>query len=116
MCLCADDERAYGYVSFDTGDEMSRRRKFAFITWIGEHVRPLQKARVSTDKAFVKKICYVSHMQVHMYILYTRHYRSQLGAWWGRPERMLVTLACGLALECSCHYAVMIITRLPSMQ
>ena len=39
---------------------MSRRKKFAFITWIGPSVSPLKKARVSTDKAFVKKICYVS--------------------------------------------------------
>ena len=39
---------------------MSRRKKFAFITWIGPSVGPLKKAKVSTDKAFIKKICYVS--------------------------------------------------------
>ena len=58
--LCIDDARVYGYVRFETGDEMSRRAKFAFITWIGPSVSPLKKAKVSTDKAFVKKIMNVS--------------------------------------------------------
>ncbi len=44
----------------ETGDEMSRRAKFAFITWIGSSVSVLKKAKVSTDKAFVKHICNVS--------------------------------------------------------
>ena len=50
----------YAYVRFETGDEMSRRKKFAFITWIGPSVSPLKKAKVSTDKAFVKEIVRVS--------------------------------------------------------
>ena len=57
---CLDDDRAYGYVRFETGDEMSRRAKFAFITWIGPFVSALKKAKVSTDKAFVKNIVTVS--------------------------------------------------------
>ena len=57
---CTDDQRGYGYVRFEIGDEMSRRKKFAFITWIGPSVSPLKKAKVSTDKAFVKRICVVS--------------------------------------------------------
>ena len=59
----------YGYVRFETGDEMSRRAKFALITWIGPNVSPLKKAKVSTDKAFVKRICPVSlypHTHTHM--------------------------------------------------
>ncbi len=61
MTICdVDSERVYGYVRFETGDEMSRRAKFAFITWIGPTVSPLKKAKVSTDKAFVKKIICVS--------------------------------------------------------
>lgn len=55
-----DDQRAYGYVRMETGDEMSRRAKFAFITWIGPSVSPLKKAKVSTDKAFIKAIWNVS--------------------------------------------------------
>ena len=39
---------------------MSKRAKFAFITWIGPGVSVLKKAKVSTDKAFVKKIWPVS--------------------------------------------------------
>ena len=39
---------------------MSRRAKFAFITWIGPAVGALKKAKVSTDKAFVKKLWPVS--------------------------------------------------------
>ena len=56
FCCVIDDERVYGYVRFETGDEMSRRANFAFITWIGPSVSPLKKAKVSTDKAFVKEI------------------------------------------------------------
>lgn len=49
---------------------MSRRKKFAFVTWIGPSVSPLKKAKVSTDKAFVKAICYVSLQCVrHSYTL-----------------------------------------------
>jgi hypothetical protein len=58
--MVLDNARAYGYVRFETGDEMSRRAKFAFITWIGPSVSPLKKAKVSTDKAFVKKVVPVS--------------------------------------------------------
>lgn len=58
--LFTDDERAFGYVRLITGDEMSKRSKFALITWIGKNVKPLQKARVSTDKAFVKDVLRVS--------------------------------------------------------
>lgn len=52
----SDDGRAYAYLRFETGDEMSRRAKFAFVTWIGPSVGALKKAKVSTDKAFVKKV------------------------------------------------------------
>ena len=45
----------------ETGDEMSKRAKFVFITWIGKNVSTLKKAKVSTDKAFVKQICNVSY-------------------------------------------------------
>ena len=54
-----EGERAYGYVRVETGDELSKRAKFAFITWIGESVPALQKAKVSTDKATVKQVIQV---------------------------------------------------------
>ena len=56
-----DDGRNYIFVRFETGDEMSRRKKFALITWIGTAVTPLKKAKVSTDKAFVKEIITVRY-------------------------------------------------------
>ncbi|XP_032232708.1 coactosin-like protein isoform X2 [Nematostella vectensis] len=51
-----ESDRAYAYVRIETGDELSRRAKFAFITWVGPSVSPLKKAKVSTDKAFVKQV------------------------------------------------------------
>ena len=72
--FCADDDRVYAYLRFETGDEMSRRRKFAFVTWIGPSVSPLKKAKVSTDKAFVKAICYVSLRSCTLDSLFTQDY------------------------------------------
>ena len=57
--LDAEDERVYGFVRFETGDEMSKRAKFALITWVGPKTSVLKKAKVSTDKAFVKEIIQV---------------------------------------------------------
>lgn len=51
-----EGERVYGFVRIETGDELSKRAKFAFITWIGEGVGALQKGKVSTDKASVKQV------------------------------------------------------------
>jgi len=51
-----DGERAFGYVRVTTGDEMSKRAKFVLITWIGYNVTALKKAKMSTDKAFLKAI------------------------------------------------------------
>ena len=68
--LPPDDDRAYAYVRFETGDEMSRRAKFAFITWIGPSVGALKKAKVSTDKAFIKEIWNVSASAIiYMHVL-----------------------------------------------
>ena len=55
-------ERAYGYVRIETGDELSKRAKFALITWVGEGVPPLKKAKVSTDKASVKQTIQVMNL------------------------------------------------------
>lgn len=51
-----EDDRAYAYIRFQVGDELSKRSKFALVTWVGPGVSPLQKAKVSTDKAFVKQL------------------------------------------------------------
>lgn len=38
---------------------MSKRAKFTLITWIGENVSGLQRAKISTDKTLVKDVCQV---------------------------------------------------------
>uniref|UniRef100_UPI0037546DC7 coactosin family protein n=2 Tax=unclassified Salmonella TaxID=2614656 RepID=UPI0037546DC7 len=55
--FCEDDNRFYAFVRIEAGDEMSKRSKFVLITWVGKAVPPLKKAKVSTDKAFVKEAC-----------------------------------------------------------
>ncbi|XP_010882414.1 coactosin-like protein [Esox lucius] len=54
--LCTDDGRLFGFVRITTGDAMSKRAKFTLITWIGENVSGLQRAKISTDKTLVKDI------------------------------------------------------------
>ncbi|XP_046755491.1 coactosin-like protein isoform X1 [Gallus gallus] len=51
-----DDVRLFGFVRFTTGDAMSKRVKFALITWIGEDVSGLQRAKTGTDKTLVKEV------------------------------------------------------------
>ncbi|KAG6940698.1 coactosin like F-actin binding protein 1, partial [Chelydra serpentina] len=53
---CKDDIRLFGFVRFTTGDAMSKRVKFALITWIGESVSGLQRAKTGTDKTLVKEV------------------------------------------------------------
>ncbi|KAF4101225.1 coactosin-like protein [Onychostoma macrolepis] len=53
---CTDDNRLFGFVRITTGDAMSKRAKFTLITWIGENVSGLQRAKISTDKTLVKDI------------------------------------------------------------
>ncbi|KAB0382346.1 hypothetical protein FD755_004263 [Muntiacus reevesi] len=51
-----DDVRLFAFVRFTTGDAMSKRSKFALITWIGENVSGLQRAKTGTDKTLVKEV------------------------------------------------------------
>jgi len=50
------DERMFCYVRVTTGDELSKRAKFCFITWAGPEVSTLKKAKLSVDKAQIKNI------------------------------------------------------------
>jgi len=59
------DQRSYGYLRVIAGDDLSARAKFVFIAWVGEKVSPLKKAKVSTDKAFVKEIVKDFALEVH---------------------------------------------------
>ncbi|KAJ7399275.1 Coactosin-like protein [Pitangus sulphuratus] len=59
---CTDDVRLFGFVRFTTGDAMSKRVKFALITWIGEDVSGLQRAKTGTDKTLVKEVVQVEQV------------------------------------------------------
>lgn len=54
--MCTDDARLFAFVRVTTGDAMSKRSKFTLITWIGENITGLQRAKISTDKALVKDV------------------------------------------------------------
>lgn len=43
------------------GDELSKRSKFLFLTYIGQEVGVMQRAKMSTDKSIIKDIINVSH-------------------------------------------------------
>ena len=46
-----DDERAFAYIRIQMGDEMSKRSKFLFLTWIGGAVGVMQsKEFIITNK------------------------------------------------------------------
>lgn len=60
LLLAADDIRLFAFVRFTTGDAMSKRSKFALITWIGENVSGLQRAKTGTDKTLVKEVVQVT--------------------------------------------------------
>lgn len=55
-----DNERAFGYIRIQMGDEMSKRSKFMFVTWIGPEVGVMQRAKMSTDKSIIKDVINVS--------------------------------------------------------
>ena len=48
---------------------MSKRSKFVFCTWIGPNVSVMKKAKMGTDKAFVKEVIQVINQIA--YIHYT---------------------------------------------
>jgi Cofilin/tropomyosin-type actin-binding protein len=48
------------YETIQSGDEMSKRTKFLFVTWLGPNVGTMKRARLSSDKALVKEIIMVN--------------------------------------------------------
>ena len=60
-----EDQCQYCYVRLTTGDEESRRTKFIFITWVGERVSPLKRAKISVHKADVKAVIKVYSCEFH---------------------------------------------------
>ncbi|XP_006006923.1 coactosin-like protein [Latimeria chalumnae] len=53
---CTDDVRLFGFVRVTTGDAMSKRVKFALITWIGDNISGMAKAKIATDKSLIKDV------------------------------------------------------------
>eukprot|EP00026_Physarum_polycephalum_P017821 Phypoly_transcript_19170.p1 GENE.Phypoly_transcript_19170~~Phypoly_transcript_19170.p1 ORF type:complete len:146 (+),score=22.88 Phypoly_transcript_19170:96-533(+) len=60
-----DDQVQYGYLRVVSGDSESKRAKFVFISWVGERVGPLKRAKVSVHKAGVKQIIQSFAIEVH---------------------------------------------------
>jgi Cofilin/tropomyosin-type actin-binding protein len=62
-----DDQVHYGYLRVTSGDSESKRAKFVFISWVGERVGPLKRAKVSVHKASVKQIIQVCILIFHLF-------------------------------------------------
>eukprot|EP01132_Coremiostelium_polycephalum_P002652 gene2652-3292_t len=60
-----DDEVLYGYLRVVSGDNESKRAKFVLISWCGESVGPLKRAKLSVHKASVKQIIKNYAVEVH---------------------------------------------------
>ncbi|KAK3782239.1 hypothetical protein RRG08_048697 [Elysia crispata] len=54
-CL-TPNECKYAYVRVTTGDEMSKRAKFAFISWAAPEAPTMKKAKLSVDKTVLKNV------------------------------------------------------------
>jgi len=63
--VLADDQVQYGYLRVVSGDSESKRAKFVFISWVGEKVGPLKRAKVSVHKANVKSIIQSFGVEIH---------------------------------------------------
>ncbi len=57
--ILQDDQVHYGYLRVVSGDSESKRAKFVFISWVGEKVGALKRAKVSVHKASVKQVIQV---------------------------------------------------------
>lgn len=73
-----DEDRAFGYLRVQTGDEMSKRAKFLLVTWVGPSVSVLKRAKMSTDKALIKGVVSVSLTCRHSFV-FTYNYTIGIG-------------------------------------
>ncbi|XP_025115411.1 coactosin-like protein [Pomacea canaliculata] len=51
-----ENDRAFAFVRITMGDELSKRAKFALITWAGSNVGGIKRAKMSTAKIVVKQV------------------------------------------------------------
>lgn len=52
----SDSKVLFAFFRMTTGDALSKRTKFAFLTWIGEKNGPLAKARAGPNKKLVQQV------------------------------------------------------------
>ena len=51
-----DEFRGFGYLRCTTGDDLSKRSKFVFITYCGEKVRLIHRTKLTVHKADVQRV------------------------------------------------------------
>ncbi|KAI3630297.1 hypothetical protein MIR68_011732 [Amoeboaphelidium protococcarum] len=57
-----DDEVSYGYLRQPIGSD--RRNKYVFIKWVGESVRPIQRARALDDCKKIQEVVKTFHIEL----------------------------------------------------
>eukprot|EP01115_Flamella_aegyptia_P004354 TRINITY_DN1885_c0_g1_i1.p1 TRINITY_DN1885_c0_g1~~TRINITY_DN1885_c0_g1_i1.p1 ORF type:complete len:144 (-),score=80.39 TRINITY_DN1885_c0_g1_i1:37-468(-) len=60
-----NDKSQFAYLRVISGDSESRRAKFVFISWCGTSVGALKRAKMSVQKAEVKKVVKDFTIEVH---------------------------------------------------
>ncbi|PRP88500.1 hypothetical protein PROFUN_03217 [Planoprotostelium fungivorum] len=60
-----DDQAQYAFVRVTSGDAESKRAKFVFISWCGEGVGALKRAKMSVHKASVKSVVKDFGIELH---------------------------------------------------
>ena len=60
-----DATSQYAYLRITSGDEESKRSKFVLVSWCGENVGALKRARMSVHKASIKEICKDFGVEMH---------------------------------------------------
>ncbi|CAD5117557.1 DgyrCDS6319 [Dimorphilus gyrociliatus] len=67
----ADDQRQFVFVRVTTGDELSKRAKFAFISWIGENVAALKRAKMTQARSLIKEVVKVNKFKKKLLLINT---------------------------------------------
>eukprot|EP01117_Protostelium_nocturnum_P018955 TRINITY_DN805_c0_g1_i1.p1 TRINITY_DN805_c0_g1~~TRINITY_DN805_c0_g1_i1.p1 ORF type:complete len:143 (-),score=48.69 TRINITY_DN805_c0_g1_i1:90-518(-) len=60
-----DDQAQYAFLRVTSGDSESKRAKFVFISWCGEGVGALKRAKMSVHKASVKTVVKDFGIELH---------------------------------------------------
>eukprot|EP01097_Dermamoeba_algensis_P008532 TRINITY_DN5728_c0_g1_i1.p1 TRINITY_DN5728_c0_g1~~TRINITY_DN5728_c0_g1_i1.p1 ORF type:complete len:145 (-),score=23.71 TRINITY_DN5728_c0_g1_i1:130-564(-) len=60
-----DDQCQFAYLRVISGDSESKRAKFVFISWCGESVSALKRAKMSVHKSDIKKVITNYGVEIH---------------------------------------------------